>query len=71
MWEYGGINGEFILKHFTEMGHENKDWITLAESGLEGDFRDQGNKTSGLIAWQFLSRRVTLSRMLCSMQTRN
>jgi hypothetical protein len=50
LWGYGGINGEFILKHFTEMGHENIDWIMLAEGGLEGDFRDQGNTPSGLIA---------------------
>ena len=67
---YGGINGEFILKYFQEIGHENRDWIMLAEGGL-GDFRDQGNTTSGLIAWQFLSRRETLSRNLCSMETRN
>ena len=71
MWGYGGIDGKFILKHFTEMAHENRDWIMLAQGSLEVDFRDQGNKISGLIAWQLLSRQVTLSPMLCSMETRN
>jgi len=69
--DMGGINGEIILKHCTEMGHENRDRIMLVEGGQEGDFRDQGNTTSGLRAWHFLSRRVTLSRTLCSMETRN
>jgi hypothetical protein len=50
---------------------ENRDWIMLAEGGLEGDFHDQGNTPTGLIAWQFLSRRVTLSPTLCFMETRN